>query len=227
MQKVVAPDRAAADLFGWSVAISGNYAIVGAYQEDEDGGGGTTRSLAGSAYIFANHNGTWANVQKIVAGDRASEDYFGKSVAISGEYAIAGAPGQDLDASGGNNLSWAGAAYIFRNDDDSALPVERWDDHLITGYHFDPAYPNPFNPETTLRFAVPNQDSGSKQIRLAIINMLGQRVKTLYNGPLAGGEYALKWDGLNDAGQSQPSGTYFVVMQGGAVQKTQKITLIR
>ena len=46
------PDRASSDQFGWSVAISGGYAIVGVYYEDEDASGENTLSAAGSIYLF-------------------------------------------------------------------------------------------------------------------------------------------------------------------------------
>ncbi len=116
MQKIVSSDRSAVDNFGYSVAISGNYAIVGAYSEDENASGGGTLTDPGSAYIFLNTAGTWAQVQKIVASDRAVSDYFGYSVAISGDYAIVGAYQEDEDASGANTLTNAGSAYIFVNN---------------------------------------------------------------------------------------------------------------
>ena len=50
--KAVAADRAAADYFGSSVSISGDYAIVGAFIEDEDATGGNTMNDAGSVYLF-------------------------------------------------------------------------------------------------------------------------------------------------------------------------------
>jgi hypothetical protein len=90
--KAVATDRAASDLFGYSVAISGDYAIVGANQEDHNATGGQFLDNAGAAYILRNNAGTWTVVQKIVASDRAADDEFGTSVAISGDYAIVGAP---------------------------------------------------------------------------------------------------------------------------------------
>jgi len=115
-QKIVASDRAAGDRFGYSVSINGDYAIIGAYQEDEDTGGGNTLSLAGSAYIFYNNSETWEQKQKIVASDRAEGDWFGNSVSISGDYAIVGANYENEDASGGNTLAAAGSAYIFYNN---------------------------------------------------------------------------------------------------------------
>ena len=76
-----------------SVSILGSYAIVGAYGEDQAASGGSTLNGAGSAYIFERGgSGNWTQKQKIVASDRAAGDWFGYSVAISGSYAISGAP---------------------------------------------------------------------------------------------------------------------------------------
>ena len=97
--KILASDAAASDLFGSSVAISGNYAIVGAYNNDDGG------NNSGSAYIFNVSTGT--ELHKLVASDAAANDYFGYSVAISGNYAIVGAYGND---DGGTD---SGSAYIF------------------------------------------------------------------------------------------------------------------
>jgi len=117
MKKVVASDRGENDNFGASVSISDDHAIVGAYWEDEDAAGENTLSSAGSAYIFKNIDGTWTQMQKIVASDREASDYFGKSVSISGDHAIVGAYLEDEDADGLNTLLEAGSAYIFKNID--------------------------------------------------------------------------------------------------------------
>ncbi len=125
VQKIVASDRSVSDLFGYSVSISGDYAIVGAFGESEDASGGNTLANAGSAYIFWNDNGTWTEVEKLVASDRASSDGFGYSVSISGDYAIVGAMSEDEDASGGNTLANAGSAYMFWNDNGTWSEVEK------------------------------------------------------------------------------------------------------
>ena len=116
--KIVASDREASDRFGYSVAKSGNYAIVGANGEDPDASG-NVRYNAGSAYIFERTSGTWSQKQKIVASDRQADDQFGYSVAISGNYAIVGAYGEDHDASDDNPLEKAGSAYIFERTNGS------------------------------------------------------------------------------------------------------------
>ena len=99
--KLTANDGAASDFFGYSVAISGSYAIIGAYQDDDLGGD------SGSAYVFERIAGTWTQVAKLTASDGAASDYFGYSVAISGSYAIVGAYLDDDNGSG------SGSAYVF------------------------------------------------------------------------------------------------------------------
>ncbi|HOE39357.1 MAG TPA: FG-GAP repeat protein, partial [Bacteroidales bacterium] len=84
--KITANVRANDAYFGASVAISGNFAIIGANQEKKDADNSEENSLtnAGAAYIFKNENGEWIFYQKIVASDRSAGDYFGHSVAIDG-----------------------------------------------------------------------------------------------------------------------------------------------
>jgi hypothetical protein len=98
--KLIASDADSGDGFGWSVAVSEDTAIVGAWQE----GNG-----AGAAYIFGRHQGgeeNWGEVRKLVASDAQPSDGFGKSVALSGDTAIAGASGEDAGAiNGGAALS--------------------------------------------------------------------------------------------------------------------------
>jgi hypothetical protein len=110
-QKTIqASDRQTGDWFGESVGLSGNYAIVGALREGEVWPG--SPSNAGSAYIYErNSSGTWTQRAILRASDRQEWDNFGDSVAISGSYAIVGAP---LENGGsGDPSNNTGAAYIF------------------------------------------------------------------------------------------------------------------
>ena len=100
------------DLFAQSVAISGNYAIVGARWEDDAGG-----SASGKAYIFNVTTGALLyTLDNPNAYSTSENDFFGASVSISGNYAIVGASGED-DASG----TTSGKAYIFASQDLSYL----------------------------------------------------------------------------------------------------------
>ena len=100
-QKIQASDAQDSDQFGYSVNISGDHAIVGAYTEDTGG------SDAGAAYIFERSGTTWTEVKKITASDAQATDYFGQIVAIDGTNVIVGARGEDTKGSN------AGAAYMF------------------------------------------------------------------------------------------------------------------
>ena len=92
------------DQFGRAVAISGNYAIVGAKLEDDAGG-----TSSGKAYIFDVTNGNLLHtLDNPNAYSTSADDFFGNKVAISGNYAIVGAV-QEKDENG----SSSGKAYIF------------------------------------------------------------------------------------------------------------------
>ncbi|MBS1791778.1 MAG: putative Ig domain-containing protein [Acidobacteria bacterium] len=102
-QKLTASDGAANDLFAISVAISGDTVIVGA--NGDDIGANTSQ---GSAYVFIRGGSVWAQQQKLIAADGAASDFFGISVAISGDTVVIGA---DFDDTGGNSAQ--GSVYVF------------------------------------------------------------------------------------------------------------------
>ncbi|MEE2908246.1 MAG: hypothetical protein VX527_10515 [Planctomycetota bacterium] len=105
--KLTALDGSIGDFFGYSVAISGSTALVGALGDEDSG------LFSGSAYIFEQQeDGTWLEAAKLTAADGSGWDKFGQSVAISGTTALVGAPWVD-----GNDLS-SGGAYIFSKQDD-------------------------------------------------------------------------------------------------------------
>ena len=79
--------------FGWSVSISGDYAIVGGWISLD--ALRPAEEQAGAACVFERIGGIWTQVAWLTASDGAAYDTFGGSVAISGDYAIVGAPGDD------------------------------------------------------------------------------------------------------------------------------------
>ena len=92
--KLTASDAVRWEYFGYSVAISGDTAVIGASEDDDLG------VLSGSAYIFQRTRNGWEEVAKLLASDGESYDYFGHSVAISGDTVVVS--------------SFSGAAYIFQ-----------------------------------------------------------------------------------------------------------------
>ena len=103
--KLTASDGAAGDIFGYSVAVSGdgNTAVIGAYGDDDRG------IESGSAYVFTRSGSSWTQQAKLTASDGAAGDLFGWSVAVSGDgsTAVIGAHGDD------DRGYQSGSAYIF------------------------------------------------------------------------------------------------------------------
>ena len=104
--KLTASDGAAGDLFGTSISLSGDMALIGACNDDDKG------MDSGSAYIFVKPMTGWATTStfaaKLTAGDGAMGDQFGTSVSLSGDTALVGAWQHDVGAN-----SNQGAAYVF------------------------------------------------------------------------------------------------------------------
>ena len=108
--KLQASNAGEEDYFGRSVSVSGDYIAVGAFYED------TTAENAGSAYIFKRESdNNITQIAKLQASDAESDDYFGISVSISGDYIAVGAFYEDTTASN------AGSVYIFKRVSDSNI----------------------------------------------------------------------------------------------------------
>ena len=104
--KLIASDGDESDLFGRSVSVSGNIAIVGAYEHDENG------ENSGAVYVFEKDDSTgyWNETAKLTASDGDVDDTFGRSISISGNIAIVGANQND------DNGTYSGSVYVYERD---------------------------------------------------------------------------------------------------------------
>jgi len=84
-------------------------------------------------------------------------------------------------------------------------------------------YPNPFNPETTIKYHLPE----AAQVKLEIYNMVGQVVRTLVQTHQNAGRYVVQWDAANDNGQSLASGIYLYRIQAGDFHEVKKMLLLK
>ncbi len=126
VKKLTATDGASPDYFGYSVSIDGDMLVVGAYGDE---------SNTGSGYLFKYDGTTWAEAEKLLAGDAAPSDFFGVSISISGGTAVIGAFGDEGSA---------GAAYVFEVGE--VPPV---DPELEVYVDIKPgSCVNPFNPKS-------------------------------------------------------------------------------
>lgn len=109
--RIVAGDAASGDWFGWSVAISGDWMVAGAFRDDDAG------EASGAAYVYRRQAGAedrWLEVKKLTAGDGAEGDEFGRSVAIAGDTIIVGSNGDD------DLGDRSGSGYVFQRDQGGA-----------------------------------------------------------------------------------------------------------
>ncbi len=84
-------------------------------------------------------------------------------------------------------------------------------------------YPNPFNPATTINFSLPLKSD----VKLIVYDILGKEVKTLINGNREAGSYEIKWNGLNNNGQSVSTGIYIYRITAGTFTSEKKMILMK
>ncbi len=113
------------DHFGNAVALSGDTLVVGAYWESNSATGvngnlnNGTAGSSGAAYVFTRSGGTWTQQAYLKASNTEATDWFGRSVAISGDTIVIGAPNESSAATGvngdqtSNAAHGSGAAYVF------------------------------------------------------------------------------------------------------------------
>jgi len=193
-QKLLAFDGVINDLFGYSVSISGNYALIGARQDN------INDINSGSAYLFENNGSNWVFHSKQYASDGELRDYFGK-VDIDGNYSIIGA----WHNSNEKGIE-AGAAYIF-----GPLPtaIQQFDiENNIS------AYPNPTTAISIIKLTV-EHDAKVKMITYNALGIVVQKSKII---SLTKGKHQLPWDG-----NKLPKGNYFIRIQSNSGSSTIKI----
>jgi hypothetical protein len=90
-------------------------------------------------------------------------------------------------------------------------------------YELMPNYPNPFNPQTAIGFALP----ASAQVELTIYNMLGQQVVTLIHEEYPAGFHQVIWNGMDSGGRGVASGVYLYRLTAAGNVMTRKMMLLK
>jgi len=84
-------------------------------------------------------------------------------------------------------------------------------------------YPNPFNPSTAITFSVPR----AAELQISIYNILGQRIKTLFEGHKEAGVHTVQWNGLDDGGVQVAAGLYLMRMESASQTLSRKMLLVK
>lgn len=95
---------------------------------------------------------------------------------------------------------------------------------IVKSFDLKQNFPNPFNPETTIAFTLENN---SDRLTLAVYNALGQKIKTLWDGPKTSGYHRVTWDGTNETGQRVSTGIYIYRVNTGKSVFSKKMLLIK
>ena len=128
--------------------------------------------------------------------------------------------------SAGNKDSVAITISFNENEDepDEEKEITHNDtENMPTSFSLYQNFPNPFNPQTTIQFSIPNQSN----VALEIYDIAGKKVKTLINERLDTGFYTINWDGKNEYGENVSSGIYFYILKAGNFKETRKMLLNR
>jgi len=94
---------------------------------------------------------------------------------------------------------------------------------LPTEFGLSQNVPNPFNPSTEIRVALPE----ARQVRLSVFNLLGQEVRVLVEGFREPGTYTVRWDGKDRHGLEAAAGGYVVRLEAGDFSETRRMVLIK
>jgi len=130
-------------------------------------------------------------------------------------------PGAYIDSRESDKLRWGLFAFCI---DFSEQPVAVDDDAATPApLTLDPPYPNPFNPQTTIAFTLPEAGFA----RLAVYNISGQLMRELAAEYIPAGRHEIVWDGRDSAGALASSGVYIARLVAGEHVAVRKVTLVR
>lgn len=106
-----------------------------------------------------------------------------------------------------------------------ALPMDVSDSraNMPTDHFLSANYPNPFNPSTTIEYNLPTRS----QVRVEILNMLGQTVRVLTDAPVSAGLHRVVWDGRTSYGTPVASGIYYYRIVAGDLINARKMILLK
>jgi len=191
------------DDFGFSVAIDGDYAIIGSPLDDIG-----NNFSQGAAYIFKLHGTNWEQQAKLTASDGGEFNYFGIQVAIAGDYAVIGVLSRE-------------SAYLY-NGFSTVVGVDDESSTTPTKFKLEQNFPNPFNPSTIINYQLPAMSN----VELTIYNQLGQIIRILIHESQPAGAYQIPWDGRDNAGESIANGVYLYRFKAGSFIQVRKMVLV-
>ena len=221
------------DWFGHAVAISGDTAVVSAYEfgGDKLTAGNVRGGGPGKVYIYRRDGLKGFNaVQDFKSVDTENDDRFGYAIDLSGEELLAiGSPFHDEQK---------GSVYVFDTENpeslDVPLSVEPRGDLVLTMFGdikrtaLLQNFPNPFNPETWIPYTL----ADDADVNIRIYDVQGKLVRQLDIGQQRSGRYfsretAAYWNGKDQLGESVSSGVYFYTLKADGFSDTRRMVILK
>ena len=129
----------------------------------------------------------------------------------------------DADAVAAGHLFQSGASLQINDPRISGLRIRMANTEIPQGYRLEQNFPNPFNPETLIRFSLP----ASAKATVSIFNLRGQLIRRVLDEDLESGRHQIVWDGRNATGESVGSGIYFYRLRTTGFSEVKQMLLIR
>ena len=238
--KLTADEPQEAAVFGFSVALDVNRALVGAPATDTK-----ADENSGAVYAFLKVGADWVLQARVIPGKGPDEvglafgDNMGSAVALDGQFGRNfnfAAIGVQWDAQEGGGD--AGSVYIFDTEDGEGinlpLSVEPRGDLALTMFGdikrtaLLQNFPNPFNPETWIPYTL----ADDSEVNVRIYDVEGKLVRNLDIGYQRAGRYlsrqnAVYWDGRDQLGESVSSGVYFYTLKAAGFSDTRRMVILK
>jgi hypothetical protein len=113
--------------------------------------------------------------------------------------------------------------YVGEQDTSGCAQVSIFNETLPITYNLYNAYPNPFNPVTTLRYDLPEDGF----VNITIYDMMGRVVSNLVSSQQNAGYKSIQWNATNNQGQPVSAGLYLYTIQAGKFRQTKKMVLLK
>ena len=161
-----------------------------------------------------------AELENYLSASKTTDD--GLRIVFAGAEAATG-PGELFRIYGSAPTSVELSEAVFNNGGITGVASGLTSMATPTSFALHPNVPNPFNPETTIRFELPQ----ATEVKLEVFDILGQKVRTVVSGVLQAGAHSALWHGKNDAGTQVGNGVYLYRLQAGEFTQMRRMLLLK
>lgn len=132
-----------------------------------------------------------------------------------------------LNASSSKNLNLKLKKVVLADEKAVVIPIAEAQSQIPRSFTLNQNYPNPFNSNTIIKFEITGTAGEAVWADLKVYNILGEKVKTLFEESKYPGRYSVTWDGTDDRGEKVASGVYLYRLSAGRYSESKKMTLLK